>query len=224
MTDRIQPQGAPGPEPEDVPDGDDPGFIERIARPLRARERLDVTFEARVMSAVNAESRAGHKPGAARSPMSIRWWSRPRTFRVSPAAALAWAAAFTGIVLLSAHAARTLAGRNQPRATQAAITRAALDTVHVVRFVFVDPTAEAVSLVGDFNGWSKGATQLEPAGPQGTWSVSLALPPGRHEYAFIVEGPAGERWAADPFAALVRDEFDTESSVLVLPGEQRSTS
>jgi 1,4-alpha-glucan branching enzyme len=54
--------------------------------------------------------------------------------------------------------------------------------------------------------------------------VSLALPPGRHEYAFIIEGPAGERWAADPFAALVRDEFDTESSVLVLPGEQRSTS
>lgn len=218
MTDPTRLPPDPGGSPEER-NRDDNAFIERIAGPLRAQEQLDVTFEARVMSAINAEARAGHVPRTSR-PLSIGWWSKPRTFRISPAGGLAWAAAFAGLVLLAGQVTRSLAGPSAPES----VAGAATDTVHLVRFVFVDATAEAVSLVGDFNGWSKGVTQLEPAGPRGAWSISLPLPPGRHEYAFIVEGPDGERWAADPFAALLRDEFDTESSVLVLPGEHRNTS
>jgi 1,4-alpha-glucan branching enzyme len=87
--------------------------------------------------------------------------------------------------------------------------------VHVVRFVLLDPAARNVSIVGTFNDWTRGATPLARS-EQGVWTVSVPLPAGRHEYAFIVQDAAGERWVADPFATPVRDEFNTESSVVVL--------
>jgi hypothetical protein len=46
--------------------------------------------------------------------------------------------------------------------------------------------------------------------------VSIALTPGRHEYAFVVDG---ERWVADPFALTTRDEFGQESSVVRVGGD-----
>jgi hypothetical protein len=39
----------------------------------------------------------------------------------------------------------------------------------------------------------------------------VALTPGRHEYAFIVNG---SRWVADPLAVKSSDDFGTESSVI----------
>jgi len=85
--------------------------------------------------------------------------------------------------------------------------------VHVVRFVFRDPDARRVALVGDFNGWSKDATPLATVNEPGAWAVSVTMPKGRHEYAFIVDGV---RWSPDPFAARVADEFGTESSVVTV--------
>ena len=87
--------------------------------------------------------------------------------------------------------------------------------MHVVRFVFRDRDAHRVALVGDFNGWSKDATPLAPVSEPGAWAVSVTVPKGRHEYAFIIDG---ERWAPDPFAARVADEFGTESSVVTVGG------
>jgi 1,4-alpha-glucan branching enzyme len=50
----------------------------------------------------------------------------------------------------------------------------------------------------------------------GVWTVSLSLPPGRHEYAFIVSGPQGEQWLPDPSAPTLRDEFGTVSSIVMV--------
>jgi 1,4-alpha-glucan branching enzyme len=80
-----------------------------------------------------------------------------------------------------------------------------------VRFVFVDAGAKQVEVVGDFNEWAKGATQLSHSGAPGVWTVSVPLSPGRHEYAFIING---SRWVADPFAPKSSDDFGTESSVI----------
>jgi len=90
------------------------------------------------------------------------------------------------------------------------------DTVHVIRFVFVDRAAQSVSLVGDFNNWSREMTPLVPTANGDAWTVTVTLPPGRHEYAFIVrDAKAGrERWAADPLAPTLQDEFGTVSSVV----------
>jgi 1,4-alpha-glucan branching enzyme len=75
-----------------------------------------------------------------------------------------------------------------------------------------------VSLVGDFNSWDKQATPLSSTGVAGVWSVSLPLPAGRHEYAFIITGADSERWAPDPATLPVRDELGTETSVITLAG------
>lgn len=55
--------------------------------------------------------------------------------------------------------------------------------------------AIAVFLAGSFNGWNPTATPLTKIRPD-TWEVELALPPGRHEYLFVVDG----RWLLDPSA------------------------
>jgi 1,4-alpha-glucan branching enzyme len=109
-----------------------------------------------------------------------------------------------------------------PRTVSAAGSKpAASDTINLVRFVFVDSHAQSVELVGDFNEWTKGATQLKPSGAPGVWAVSVALPAGRHEYAFIINGT---RWIADPLATKSSDDFGTESSVIQVGSEtQRAT-
>jgi len=65
------------------------------------------------------------------------------------------------------------------------------------------PAAQAVFLAGDFNGWSATAQPLS-RGDDGLWSVTLALPPGDHEYKFVVDGAWQEdadnpRRKPDPF-------------------------
>lgn len=196
---------------EDVDD-----FAERVARPLRDSEQLDATFEARVMSAVHAAAREGRPAPAARGG-SARAWRRGAVVRLSPLGALALAAGIVAIAMLSA-----LAGWRAREAAPSLPSVAALavspETVHVVRFVFMDPKARAVALVGDFNGWSRSATPLAQQWREGLWSVSVTVPRGRHEYAFVVRRPEGDEWVIDPLAASVRDEFGTESSVVVVDG------
>jgi len=95
------------------------------------------------------------------------------------------------------------------------------DTVNVVRFVFVDSNARSVELVGDFNEWARGATELKRSGAPGVWAVSVPLSPGRHEYAFIING---SRWVADPLAVKSSDDFGTESSVIRVETPARSST
>jgi 5'-AMP-activated protein kinase regulatory beta subunit len=47
--------------------------------------------------------------------------------------------------------------------------------------------AENVFLAGTFNDWSIDATPMKK-GKDGHWTVSLELPPGRHEFKFVVDG------------------------------------
>jgi 1,4-alpha-glucan branching enzyme len=88
----------------------------------------------------------------------------------------------------------------------------------VVQFVLVQPGASRVALVGDFNGWDVDASPMRrDAG--GAWSIALPLLPGRHVYAFVVDG---RRWVADPVAPLAPEEdFGFHNSVVVV-GEQGS--
>jgi hypothetical protein len=48
-------------------------------------------------------------------------------------------------------------------------------------------------LAGTFNGWKPDATPMTRNG-EGDWSVALDLPPGRHEYKFVVDGD----WCCEP--------------------------
>ena len=130
----------------------------------------------------------------------------------SPLTGLALAA---GIAALAATSTLTVARRG----AQAPSVAVRTDTVQLVRFVFADSSARSVSLVGDFNGWARERTPLHATARAGVWSVSVPLTAGRHEYAFIVNG---ERWVADPLSPGNRDEFGTESSVLMLASNDAS--
>jgi 1,4-alpha-glucan branching enzyme len=58
---------------------------------------------------------------------------------------------------------------------------------------------------------------LERARAGGLWTVTIPLTPGRHRYAFIVDG---RRWVPDPGAPRAAgDDFDTPSSVVTVGGD-----
>lgn len=55
------------------------------------------------------------------------------------------------------------------------------------------PHAGVVYLAGTFNGWDPTATPLTRRA-DGTWAVTLDLPPGRYEYKFVIDG----QWCCEP--------------------------
>lgn len=195
----------------------DDEFVRRISQPLRAPEAVDATFEARVMSAVHAAARA--EMAGARRNGSRSWWLRPYAIRLTPAASLALAAGLAALVIAGGRvlgSARTDSIVRQAQVAATGQSALAKDTVHLVRFVFVDNRARSVSLVGAFNQWRKHATVLRAGAEPGLWSVTVALPAGRYEYAFVVTDANGERWVADPFGETLHDDFGTETSVVSL--------
>jgi hypothetical protein len=185
----------------------DAEFIEQIAARLRVSEHTHPTFEKRLMEKVHAE---GPVLYPARLSSARRWWRTEQVFRVAPLTGLALAAGIAGIIAISGIAIGSRISAHYTVATRATST-AGRDTVQIVRFVFVDTSATRVELVGDFNEWAKGRTELGRSGAPGVWAVSVPLSPGRHEYAFIING---SRWVADPLAVKSSDDFGTESSVI----------
>jgi len=189
----------------------DEAFGERVARQLRSVERFDDAFETDLVAAIRAGHSAEGGAAAPARPLGRTWWGTPRTLHISPLAGLAMAASLAAIVSLG-----TLGiARSRPMTATPptrAVAHVVHDTVNVVRFVFVGQ-AKTVSLVGDFNAWGAQPVSLVPTGSNGTWSASVPLPSGRHEYAFIVDG---QRWVADPFAPTSSDEFNTNSSIITV--------
>jgi hypothetical protein len=55
--------------------------------------------------------------------------------------------------------------------------------------LFMQPlSARDTSVVGDFNGWTPGATPLMPSADGTRLEAVVELPPGRHAYRIIVDG------------------------------------
>jgi hypothetical protein len=109
---------------------------------------------------------------------------------------------------------------NRPKLVEHLAAAESDGTAQPVAFVFVAPVAHNVSLVGDFNGWDAGATPLRRTDGRNTWSVAVRLPPGRHVYAFVVDGVT---WVADPQAPLAAEQwFGQRNSVIVVAEDHRS--
>ncbi len=83
-----------------------------------------------------------------------------------------------------------------------------------LKFSLYSPQAQSVMLIGDFNGWGSTAeVKLAPSG-NGTWSVTVPLPAGRYQYAFLIDG---QRWVTDPRAEQrVNDDFGRQSAVAIV--------
>lgn len=151
----------------------------------------------------------------------LAWLRQPITLRVTPLGVLA-----TALLLLVVAAAayrvapaRFSAGADAPgRVAPARLDDTAAtppDGAVPVHFVCASATGARVALVGDFNGWDPGATPMQAAG-HGRWTASVALTPGRHLYAFVVDGTT---WLPDPAAPLApEDGFGSRNSVVIVGG------
>ena len=82
---------------------------------------------------------------------------------------------------------------------------------HEVDFVLDCDGAEHVYVCGDFNDWQPTSLRLIGNPDLGLWEKRLLLPPGRHEYKFVVDG----QWRHDPDAREnVVNGFGTLNSVV----------
>ena len=83
-----------------------------------------------------------------------------------------------------------------------------------VQFVLDARRASQVAVVGDFNGWDGTKNLLERDSKTGLWSALVDVRPGRHVYAFLVDGSA---WTLDPDAPRTKDaDYGTEQSVMIV--------
>jgi hypothetical protein len=134
----------------------------------------------------------------------MRWAGSPRSITFTPLRVLPVAAVFVGVCLtLAFHVFKdektTLAVRG--------------DRVPVV-LALRSPEARSVAVIGSFNGWQ--AEKCEPRTLDGEtrWTVTLLLPSGRYEYAFVVDG---KKIVPDPGAGLhEEDGFGNQNAILLV--------
>lgn len=90
---------------------------------------------------------------------------------------------------------------------------AANDGRVATQFVFESTTAKSVSVVGEFNGWDASALPMTQVTP-GVWEATLPLIPGRHVYAYLIDGTL---LVADPRAPKAGDsDYGREGSVVMV--------
>ena len=93
-------------------------------------------------------------------------------------------------------------------------TRQMQEAPVAVQFVLDAQRAKRVALVGDFNAWDDAAMPLTRDSVTGVWSTIVDVTPGRHVYAFVVDG---ETWTLDPRAPKTTDaDYGTEQSVIIV--------
>ncbi len=88
-------------------------------------------------------------------------------------------------------------------------------TTDGVSFTFSAPQATSVAITGSFNSWDAHGDALAGPDPKGLWHIVLALPEGRYEYLFLVDG---SKWQTDPAVPQVDDGFGGKNSVIVIGG------
>src|SRR5947209_6849041 len=64
-----------------------------------------------------------------------------------------------------------------------------------IEFELNMPQAKSAAIAGTFNNWDLKKTPMRKDRAAG-WKATIALPPGRHEYRFVIDG----QWISDPNA------------------------
>jgi AMP-activated protein kinase-like protein len=213
--------------------------IDRVVEALSPLPAVNAAATARILRAVAAdgevaiedvddlgEVRAGtpvlsldaHRAGGRSGPPARRRWGVQVSLPI--AAGLALAAGVAGFM------ARGVVATSGPTAGQQLVTNTtpvestSLETRLVSntpdapqpqQFVLQSPAASSVSLVGDFNDW-KGTPMMRDA--SGAWTATIAIAPGRHVYAYMIDG---KQWTLDPRAPRATDsDFGMPGSVVIV--------
>ncbi len=77
-------------------------------------------------------------------------------------------------------------------------------TKGTIRFALQADGAKKVEVAGDFTDWHPQALKKQKGG---SFSASLSVKPGTHEYKFVVDGdwivdPDNNAWAMNPFGTM----------------------
>ena len=193
--------------------------IARIAAALRPMPPIDPARKASVLVAVAAERERARE---ARRRVARRW----RTAGLMGVAAAAgllltvwWRDVIGGRDALrstprTAAASATTPASGAPATSHLVASESADVAPLPVQLVLRAPAAHRVSVVGDFNGWDAAVNTLARDPASGLWSGTVALRPGRHVYAFIVDDSV---WVRDPRMPQARDaDFGRPGSVLLV--------
>jgi len=82
-----------------------------------------------------------------------------------------------------------------------------------VRFELSTDPGSAVFVAGTFNNWDPTANALKDNPDSGHYKASLLLPPGEHQYKFVVDGA----WTLDPNCSdCVPNECGSRNSVVTV--------
>ena len=142
-----------------------------------------------------------------------------------PRVSLAGAGALVAVAVVASLAVRGGVTRyvaGGPAAGSVAATAASAPTLAAganralvaVQFVLDDARASSVTVIGDFNNWQATATPMRRIEQGQPWTAVAMIPPGRHQYAFLVDGT---RWVADPRAPSAADaDFGKPGSILLV--------
>lgn len=85
-----------------------------------------------------------------------------------------------------------------------------------VRFEVECPQASTVFVAGTFNDWDPTARRMKRAKKSEPVFVAvLDLPPGRHEFKYVVDG----QWVCCPNSEAVPNEVGDQNSVIEVPEE-----
>ena len=185
-------------------------LIERVAGALKPLPPMNARAAAQILAVVRARR--------ARSPrrltLALEWMRQP-TFSVASAGILAAASLAIGFVT---H--RALSTLDEAAPFEASSPSASMPLIPVAKtrevpvpVTFDAADAKSVSIVGDFNDWDSTASPLTRFGSNGPWTVTVNVMPGRHLYAFMVDG----RLVVDPRAPRARDlDYGGDASVLMV--------
>lgn len=191
-------------------------FIAEIARELKRPVALDARFDARVMAALEPAV----IPITVHRSTARPWYRRTFSFSVSQVAGLAAAAALVGVIAMNVMKTGTpqdaaMAVRADSELTVRPVAEVLADENAAVQqqFILVAPSASSVSLVGDFSDWDASRFKMERVSPDGAWSITLPLVPGRYEYQFEVDGKLR---VTDPTRPQSSSEFGSANSVVTV--------
>ncbi|HTK52960.1 MAG TPA: glycogen-binding domain-containing protein [Gemmatimonadaceae bacterium] len=207
---------------------DDPRWLDEVAGELRREVTVRPAWRARLLDDVARAARPSARDMVddpfGDDERALDNGPRRWSITVRPVAGLAAASLLVALgagVMYMAMGSRSGANPSQrvaqvrsSTASPQLVSRAPAATDReVVRFELSAPRASHVALVGSFNEWNPVATPLSRDPASGKWVVSLRLPPGRHVYAFVVDGDV----TADPSAPRAADDdFGSPSSVVLV--------
>jgi hypothetical protein len=194
-------------------------LIERVVGALAPLPAANAAATARVMAAVRAQK--GRAPS--RLVLAFEWMRQP-TLSVASASFLAAAALVVGFVTRGALKALGDSSRDMTSTAETPVAKGPAPVQAVARdpnavsavkvpLVFEGADARSVAVVGDFNGWDPSSSPMKRYGAGGPWTITVTARPGRHTYAFMVDG----KLVLDPRAPRTRDlDYGGEASVLMV--------